>query len=115
MSFQVSEYVSPGHPDKTADAISSYLLDRYLEKDKSVRFAVETLVKERDCVLAGELTSHIEFRKDEIAKFAKAQGFDEYQLTDDDLAAFEEERRRQKAEDEILMNQESEDEEDGIS
>jgi len=71
MSFQVSEYVSPGHPDKIADAISSYLLDRYLEKDATVRFAVETLVKERDCVLAGELTSHIEFRKDEIAKFVK--------------------------------------------
>lgn len=71
MSFQVSEYVSPGHPDKVADAISSYLLDRYLEKDPAVRFAVETVVKERDCVLAGELTSKAGFRNDKIAKFVK--------------------------------------------
>ena len=29
MSYQVSEYVSPGHPDKIADGISSYILDKY--------------------------------------------------------------------------------------
>lgn len=30
---RISEYVTTGHPDKTADFISEYLLDRYLEKD----------------------------------------------------------------------------------
>ena len=71
MSYQVSEYVSPGHPDKIADGISSYILDKYLEKAPSVRFAVETVVKGRDCVLAGELTSKVEFRPEEIARFAR--------------------------------------------
>ena len=71
MFYQVSEYVSPGHPDKIADGISSYLLDRYLEKDPSVRFAVETVVKGSDCVLAGELTSTAEFQRDEIARLAR--------------------------------------------
>ena len=82
MSFQVSEYVSPGHPDKVADGISSYLLDRYLEKDSKVRFAVETIVKERTCVLAGELTSNVEFRKDEVAKFVK-DAYSEIGYTDE--------------------------------
>ena len=82
MSYQVSEYVSPGHPDKIADGISSYILDKYLDKDPSVRFAVETVVKGRDCVLAGELTSKVEFRPDEIACFAR-EAYAEIGYTDE--------------------------------
>lgn len=82
MSYQVSEYVSPGHPDKIADGISSYILDKYLEKDPSVRFAVETVVKGRDCVLAGELTSKVEFKPDEIAQFAR-EAYAEIGYTDE--------------------------------
>lgn len=36
-----SEYVTIGHPDRMADFISEYLLDRYLEIDPTTRFAVE--------------------------------------------------------------------------
>lgn len=82
MFYQVSEFVSPGHPDKIADGISAYLLDRYLEKDPGVRFAVETLVKGRSCVLAGELTSAVEFRRDEIARFVK-EAYSEIGYTDE--------------------------------
>lgn len=32
---KTSEYVSTGHPDKVADFISEYILDRYIEQDKS--------------------------------------------------------------------------------
>lgn len=31
--IKFSEYVSLGHPDKIADYISQYLLDRYIEQD----------------------------------------------------------------------------------
>ena len=32
--YKTSEYVSLGHPDKVADFISCYILDRFLEKEK---------------------------------------------------------------------------------
>lgn len=37
--IKTSEWVSLGHPDKVADYISCYLLDRYLERDPLTRFA----------------------------------------------------------------------------
>ena len=52
-----SEYVSLGHPDKTADAIASYLLDEYIKHDPKVRFALEVQLKDHVCNLAGEVTS----------------------------------------------------------
>jgi len=68
----------------------------------------------QDTALAGQIEEYLKKReileqqkKDKEA--AKAQGYDEYQLTDDDLADFEEERRRQKAEDEALLQQEDDD------
>ena len=38
--IKTAEAVSLGHPDKTADYISSYILDRLIEQDKNVRYAV---------------------------------------------------------------------------
>lgn len=38
---QTSEYVSLGHPDKVADFISEWILDRYLEVDPNTRYALE--------------------------------------------------------------------------
>ena len=64
-----SEYVSPGHPDKVADYISQYILDRFIEKDPLVRYAVEVLIKENMVVLAGEVTSTIYFSKSEYEGF----------------------------------------------
>lgn len=52
-----AEYVSLGHPDKTADAVASYLLDEYIKHDPKVRFALEVQLKDHVCNLAGEVTS----------------------------------------------------------
>ena len=52
-----SEYCAPGHPDRVADGIVSYLLDRYIEKDPKTRFAVEAQVKDNHVTLGGEVTS----------------------------------------------------------
>ena len=57
MNYRFSEYVSPGHPDKVADYISEYLLDRYLEQDPATRYAVEVLIQGTQVTLAGEVTS----------------------------------------------------------
>ena len=37
--IKFSEYVSIGHPDKIADYISQYMLDRYIEQDPQTRYA----------------------------------------------------------------------------
>lgn len=66
-----SEYVSPGHPDKLADYISEYLLNKYLEFDSSVRYAVEVLVKGHDVVLGGEVTSTHNFSVKELDTFVR--------------------------------------------
>ena len=54
---RTAEAVSLGHPDKVADYISSYILDRMIEQDKNVRYAVEVMVKDNTIVLGGEITS----------------------------------------------------------
>ena len=61
MTRKFSEYVSPGHPDKCADYISEYILDRYLEQDPNVRYAVEVMIKGGTVYLAGEVTSTVKF------------------------------------------------------
>lgn len=67
--LKTSEWVSVGHPDKTADYISCYLLDRYIEKDPDSRFAVEVMVKDNVVTLGGEVTSGADFGDDEISSF----------------------------------------------
>lgn len=56
---KTAEFVSLGHPDKTADFISSYILDRFLEQDKNVKYAVEVMVKDHTVVLGGEVKGNI--------------------------------------------------------
>ena len=51
-----SESVSAGHPDKVCDQVSDAILDAALSQDKDARVAVETLVKDNQVVLAGEIT-----------------------------------------------------------
>ena len=51
--IKTAEAVSLGHPDKIADYISSYILDRCLEQDASVRYVVEVMVKNQTVVLGG--------------------------------------------------------------
>ena len=54
---RTAEAVSLGHPDKIADYISSYILDRLIEQDAHVRYAVEVMVKDNNVVLGGEITT----------------------------------------------------------
>ncbi|MFA4995823.1 MAG: methionine adenosyltransferase [Patescibacteria group bacterium] len=53
-----SESVTEGHPDKMADQISDAILDALLEKDEKSRVAVETLLTNGVCIIAGEVTTN---------------------------------------------------------
>ena len=72
MSKKFSEYVSPGHPDKCADYISEYILDRYLEKDPNVRYAVEVMIKGLSVFIAGEITSTADLTKNFLSYVKEA-------------------------------------------
>jgi S-adenosylmethionine synthetase len=52
-----SESVSEGHPDKVCDQISDAILDAYLKEDPASRVACETVVKNNNVIIAGEITS----------------------------------------------------------
>src|SRR5688500_3621416 len=52
-----SEAVTPGHPDKLADAISDAVLDAYLAQDPHARVACETYVTNGLCLVGGEVRS----------------------------------------------------------
>lgn len=66
---KISECVSPGHPDKVADLISQYILDRYIEKDPFTRYAVEVMIKGDTVHLAGEVTSKALFSYEDYNRF----------------------------------------------
>ena len=76
---KTAEAVSVGHPDKTADYISSYILDRMLEQDKHVKYAVEVLIKNNTVVLAGEVSGNVNTNNlDTYVKQALSEiGYDE--------------------------------------
>ena len=63
-----SESVSAGHPDKVCDQISDAILDATLSQDKDSRVAVETLVKDNQVVLAGEITTNAEIDYADIVR-----------------------------------------------
>ena len=52
-----SEQVSCGHPDKICDQISDAILTECLKQDKDSRVAVETMIKNHDVIVAGEVTT----------------------------------------------------------
>src|SRR3989339_190210 len=52
-----SESVTEGHPDKVCDKVSDAILDAILAKDPTGRVAVETLVTNGLCLIAGEVTT----------------------------------------------------------
>ena len=52
-----SESVTEGHPDKLCDQISDAVLDAILKDDPKGRVAVEALVTNGVCVVAGEITT----------------------------------------------------------
>ena len=49
-----SESVSQGHPDKMADQISDFILDRIIEKDNRAHVACETFITKDLVILGGE-------------------------------------------------------------
>ena len=63
-----TEQVSKWHPDKVADQISDAILTYCLSKDEKSRVAVETLVKNSDVYLAGEITCKEEIPYEKIVK-----------------------------------------------
>ena len=78
--LKTAEAVSIGHPDKTADYISSYILDRFIEQDPDVRYAVEVMIKDNTIILGGEITSCAPLTNfDEYVKQALREiGYDEH-------------------------------------
>src|SRR3989344_8610858 len=52
-----SESVTEGHPDKLCDQISDAILDTILKDDPRGRVAVEAMVTNGVCVVAGEMTT----------------------------------------------------------
>lgn len=65
-----SESVGSGHPDKVADFISDSILDACLSQDPESRVACETLVKDGNVVLAGEITTRAQFDMEKIVRDA---------------------------------------------
>ncbi|MER0123345.1 methionine adenosyltransferase [Streptococcus sp. ZJ93] len=63
-----SEQVSHGHPDKICDQISDAILTECLRYDKNSRVAVETLIKDNQVVVAGEVSTKHFFNLEEIVK-----------------------------------------------
>jgi S-adenosylmethionine synthetase len=63
-----SESVSGGHPDKVCDQVSDAILDAALSQDKYSRVAVETLVKDNQVVLAGEITTNAKIDYESIVR-----------------------------------------------
>lgn len=76
---KTAEAVSLGHPDKISDYISSYILDRLIEQDSSVKYAVEVMIKGNTVVLGGEVKGDVSLAKlKEYVIAALAQiGYDE--------------------------------------
>ncbi|WP_303837396.1 methionine adenosyltransferase [Ruminococcus flavefaciens] len=57
MRIITSEQVSAGHPDKICDQIADAIVTDCLQHDRDSRVAIECLLKNRNLVIAGELTS----------------------------------------------------------
>ena len=76
-----SESVSEGHPDKVCDKISDSILDEALTQDPYSRVAIETLVKNNEIVVAGELTTKATIDYDKVVRNAiKEIGYDKEDL-----------------------------------
>ena len=72
-----SESVSAGHPDKICDQISDAILDACLAQDKNSRVACETMVKNNNVILAGEITTTAQIDYEKIARIVvKDIGYD---------------------------------------
>ena len=72
-----SESVSAGHPDKICDQISDAVLDACLGQDKNSRVACETMVKNNNVILGGEITTTAKINYEQLARsVVKDIGYD---------------------------------------
>ncbi len=71
MNIVTSEWVSLGHPDKTADYISEYILDEIRKIDKNVRYALEVQIKDNIVNLAGEITTRANIKIEDYEQWVK--------------------------------------------
>lgn len=55
-----SEQVSNGHPDKICDQISDAIVTDILQHDELSRIAAETIIKDYEITVMGEITSNYE-------------------------------------------------------
>ncbi len=76
---KTAEAVSLGHPDKTSDYISSYILDRMIEQDAAVKYAVEVMLKGNTVVLGGEIKGDVSLQnlKNYVLEALANIGYDE--------------------------------------
>lgn len=85
MKLFTSEQVSAGHPDKICDQISDAIVTECLRQDKRSRVAVETLIKDYNIVVAGELTTEAVFDINKLIQDTLAriglENVDKYQIT----------------------------------
>ena len=73
-----SESVSAGHPDKICDQISDAVVDACLAQDKNSRVACETMVKNNNVILGGEITTTAQLDYEQIARsVVKNIGYDQ--------------------------------------
>ena len=63
-----SESVTEGHPDKICDQISDAVLDAVLTEDPSGRVACETVVKDQDVYVVGEVTTKAKLEIDPLVR-----------------------------------------------
>ena len=63
-----SESVGEGHPDKVCDQVSDAILDACLEQDKFSRVACETMVKDNNLFLGGEITTNAKVDYEAVAR-----------------------------------------------
>lgn len=56
---KTAEAVSMGHPDKIADYISCYILDKIIKQDPNAKYAVEVMIKDNTVVLGGEVSTFV--------------------------------------------------------
>jgi S-adenosylmethionine synthetase len=73
-----SESVSPGHPDKLADAIADAVLDACLGHDHNSRVACEVVITGNHVIIAGETTSAYNVERellDLVSTVARAAGY----------------------------------------
>lgn len=78
--LKTAEAVSVGHPDKTADYISCYILDRLIEQDPGVHYAVEVMIKDNCVMLGGEVKGSVDMSDIEtyVCNALREIGYDEH-------------------------------------